>query len=262
MKYFKLFLTVCAMAVAISASAQSKTTAKSKTATSTAKTTTAAPAKKATTTTAKPAAAAPKAAAKPATTTTKTTTTTTAKAAAKPAKETTSYAASDFDTGVHFMMETKIGSYYGTGGIGENFVLEKQFHKYIAVDFFSVDFAMPFKIKDYKCFNLGLKTGVRGFTPRFWGGKACGYASLALGYDCFLADGGAAADIARGIAAGFGIGLDDDDIGDPGWGASHGFALSWGAGLQFVDRVYVGYTMEYSTIFKYTSHYAKIGIRF
>ena len=255
MKYFKLFLTVCAMAVAISASAQSKTTAKSKTATSTAKTTTAAPAKKATTTTAKPAAAAPKAAAKPATTT-KTTTT------AKPAKETTSYAASDFDTGVHFMMETKIGSYYGTGGIGENFVLEKQFHKYIAVDFFSVDFAMPFKIKDYKCFNLGLKTGVRGFTPRFWGGKACGYASLALGYDCFLADGGAAADIARGIAAGFGIGLDDDDIGDPGWGASHGFALSWGAGLQFVDRVYVGYTMEYSTIFKYTSHYAKIGIRF
>ncbi len=267
MKYFKLFLTVCAMAVAISASAQSKTTAKSKTATSTAKTTTAAPAKKATTTTAKPAAAAPKAAAKPATTTTKTTTTTTAKAAAKPAKETKSsepksYAASDFDTGVHFMMETKIGSYYGTGGIGENFVLEKQFHKYIAVDFFSVDFAMPFKIKDYKCFNLGLKTGVRGFTPRFWGGKACGYASLALGYDCFLADGGAAADIARGIAAGFGIGLDDDDIGDPGWGASHGFALSWGAGLQFVDRVYVGYTMEYSTIFKYTSHYAKIGIRF
>ena len=169
MKYFKLFLTVCAMAVAISASAQSKTTAKSKTATSTAKTTTAAPAKKATTTTAKPAAAAPKAAAKPATTTK---TTTTAKAAAKPAKETTSYAASDFDTGVHFMMETKIGSYYGTGGIGENFVLEKQFHKYIAVDFFSVDFAMPFKIKDYKCFNLGLKTGVRGFTPRFWGGKA------------------------------------------------------------------------------------------
>ena len=259
MKYFKLFLTVCAMAVAISASAQSKTTAKSKTATSTAKTTTAAPAKKATTTTAKPAAAAPKAAAKPATTTK---TTTTAKAAAKPAKETTSYAASDFDTGVHFMMETKIGSYYGTGGIGENFVLEKQFHKYIAVDFFSVDFAMPFKIKDYKCFNLGLKTGVRGFTPRFWGGKACGYASLALGYDCCLADGGAAADIARGIAAGFGIGLDDDDIGNPGWGASHGFALSWGAGLQFVDRVYVGYTMEYSTIFKYTSHYAKIGIRF
>lgn len=255
MKYFKLFLSVCAMAVAISASAQSKTTAKSKTATTTAKTTTAAPAKKATTT------------AKPATTTTTakavtTTTTTTKTTTAKAAKSSSSKAFSssgDFDNRLHFMMETKIGSYYGTGGWGENFVLEKEYHKYFAVDFFSIDFGMPFKIGDYKLFSLGLKAGARGFSPRFWGDRARAYTSLALGYDCCVADGGAALDMAADM-----YGFDDDDLDDydTGWGASHGFALSWGAGVQFVDRVYVGYALEYSTIFKSTSHFAKIGVRF
>ena len=263
MKYFKLFLTVCAMAVAISASAQSKTTAKSKTATTTAKTTTAAPAKKATTTAAKPATTTTTTTAKAATTTT--TTTTTAKAAKetpKPEKaaKTASSASGDFDPSVNFMMETKIGSFYKTGGWGENFVLEKEFSKYFAVDFFSIDFAMPFKISDYKLFTLGLKAGARGFTPRFWGGKARGFTSLALGYDCCIADGSAAASIANAVAAEYGY-EGDLDV-EAGWGASHGFALSWGAGLHLVDHVYVGYTLEYSTIFKSTSHYAKIGIRF
>ena len=290
MKYFKLFLTVCAMAVAISASAQSKTTAKSKTA-APAKTTTAAPAKKATTTakaatttTAKPAAKATTTTAKATTTTTKATTTTTTKAA----KTASSAAAAGFDPAVHFMMETKIGSYYGTGGWGENFVLEKEFNPYFAVDFFSIDFAMPFKISTLKEFSLGLKAGARGFTPRFWGGKARGFASLALGYDCLIAKGfggyngdygdfGDYSDLLDGLGmsratiddyydylAGGGGGGEAAAAGDygGGWGAHHGFAFSLGAGVQFVDRVYVGYCMEYSTIFKHTAHYGKIGIRF
>lgn len=160
------------------------------------------------------------------------------------------------------MMETKIGSYYGTGGWGENFVLEKEYHKYFAVDFFSLDFGMPFKIGDYKLFSLGLKAGARGFSPRFWGDRARAYTSLALGYDCCVADGGAAIDLARDFANMYGLDDDDLDDYDTGWGASHGFALSWGLGVQFVDRVYVGYALEYSTIFKSTSHYAKIGVRF
>lgn len=247
MKYFKLFLTVCAMAVAISASAQSKTTAKSKTATSTAKTTTAAPAKKATTTakttTAKPAAAAPKAAAKPATTT-KTTTTT--KAAAKPAKETTSYAASDFDPRCHLMLETKIGATFGpTGGWGENIVLEKEFNKYIAVDFFSIDFSTNF---GFDFFDVGLKVGARGFSPSWWGGKMRAYGSLAMGYDCAIVKG-------QEVTI-WGITERSDTE------AFHGFGLSAGAGVQIVQHVFVGYAFEYSTAWKSTAHFARIGVRF
>lgn len=252
MKYFKLFLTVCAMAVAISASAQSKTTAKSKTATSTAKTTTAAPAKKATTTakttTAKPAAAAPKAAAKPATTT-KTTTTT--KAAAKPAKETKSsepksYAASDFDPRCHLMLETKIGATFGpTGGWGENIVLEKEFNKYIAVDFFSIDFSTNF---GFDFFDVGLKVGARGFSPSWWGGKMRAYGSLAMGYDCAIVKG-------QEVTI-WGITERSDTE------AFHGFGLSAGAGVQIVQHVFVGYAFEYSTAWKSTAHFARIGVRF
>ncbi len=251
MKYFKLFLTVCAMAVAISASAQSKTTAKSKTATSTAKTTTAAPAKKATTTTAKPAAAAPKAAAKPATTTKKTTTTTTAKAAAKPAKETKSsepksYAASDFDPRCHLMLETKIGATFGpTGGWGENIVLEKEFNKYIAVDFFSIDFSTNF---GFDFFDVGLKVGARGFSPSWWGGKMRAYGSLAMGYDCAIVKG-------QEVTV-WGITARSDTE------AFHGFGLSAGAGVQIVQHVFVGYAFEYSTAWKSTAHFARIGVRF
>lgn len=250
MKYFKLFLTVCAMAVAISASAQSKTTAKSKTATSTTKTTTAAPAKKAATTTkktatttAKSTSSSAKSTAKTATTTT-TTTTKAAKETKKEVKETrssnsnVSTSSSDFDRRIHFISETKVGGYYcGCGAWGENFVLEKKFHKYIAVDFFSIDFAMPFKYNNHYNFCLGLKTGARGFSPSWWQDRMCAYGSLALGYDC---------NIGTGVAS----------------GAAHGFGLSCGAGVQFVDRVYVGYTMEYSTIFRGTAHYGKIGVVF
>lgn len=254
MKYFKLFLTVCAMAVAISASAQSKTTAKSKTATSTTKTTTAAPAKKAATTTKKTATttakstSSAKSTAKTATTSSpKTTTTTTTKAAKETKKEVketrssssnVSTSSSDFDRRIHFISETKVGGYYcGCGAWGENFVLEKKFHKYIAVDFFSIDFAMPFKYNNHYNFCLGLKTGARGFSPSWWQDRMCAYGSLALGYDC---------NIGTGVAS----------------GAAHGFGLSCGAGVQFVDRVYVGYTMEYSTIFRGTAHYGKIGVVF
>lgn len=269
MKYFKLFLTVCAMAVAISASAQSKTTAKSKTATSTTKTTTAAPAKKAATTTKKTATttakstSSAKSTAKTATTSSpKTTTTTTTKAAketSKPAKETTktakettkaakvaSSASDDFDRRVHFMMETKIGAFFGpTGGWGENLVLEKEFHKYVAVDFFSIDYSTNF---GFDVFDVGLKVGARGFSPRWWSGKMRAYGSLAMGYDC-------------GITRAQDVWVDGAWV-SVGSQTAHGFGLSWSAGVQIVDRVYVGYAMEYSTVWKSTAHFARIGVRF
>ena len=233
MKYFKLFLTVCAMAVAISASAQSKTTAKSKTATSTAKTTTAAPAKKATTTakttTAKPAAAAPK-------------------AAAKPAKETTSYAAADYDRGYHMLIETKVGGASGSGAWGANIALEHEFNKYIAWDLFNIGYTTNFGFDSH---ILGLKSGVKGFTPVFWNAcKMRGYSSLALGYACQITP-----NVPELDEFGSPTGEETTDV-------SHGFGLAWGAGVQMFNHLYVGYELEWNTISKSCIHFAKIGYRF
>ena len=295
MKYFKLFLTAFALVIAMSVSAQSKTTAKAKTAT-TAKAATAAPAKKATT------------AAKPATTTTKTATaskpaasTKTATASKPAAKKSSSSYSNDYDHGYHFMNELKIGSYYGIGGgFGDNLVLEHEFHKYLAWDIISFDYSMPFNAH---FISIGLKTGLRAFTPRFWNGKARGFTSLAMGYDCGIGVGKGYGFGYKGYSGGSGSDLGNFDFGDfdeddlsgyGGWGdlissytggytgvdaddydagdfdfdaddlikVKHGFALSWGIGVQFIDRIYVGYALEYSTVSKYTSHYARIGIRF
>ena len=266
MKSVKLLLAIFAMAMAMNVSAQSKTTAKSKTTTTTttAKTKTATAAKKTTTaTTAKSTATTATTTAKPAatttaktTTTTKTTASTSKPAASKPAKKASvSFTTKDYDPGYHLMLETKIGGFYGTGGFGENIVLEHEFHKYFAWDIFSIDFSAPF---NFNATSIGLKTGIRAFSPYFWDKlNMRAYSSLAVGYDCGLSKGGGDTWVYDP--------LEDDYIlvpGGTGWSASHGFGLSFGVGVQMVDHVYVGYALEYSTIWKSTSHYAKITWRF
>lgn len=219
MKYFRIFITVLAMAVALGASAQSKTTSKTKSA----------PAKTAVkkSTTVKKTSAAP---ARTATATKKSATTT--KKTATVAKK------QDYDSKVRVMFTTKIGSCYGHGGFGENITLEKKYCPYFAVDFFSIDYSAPF---NFNYMNIGIKTGVRGFTPSFWNtsaGKICrGYSSLAVGYDCTLTK-------------------------YASYVADHGFGLSWGAGLEFVEKANFGYALEYNTVMKSTSHYFTIGIKF
>ena len=217
MNYIKLFVTVFAMAIALNASAQSKTTAKSKTA---------APAKTTTT-------AAPK----------KTTTTTTARTtSANDRPSATRSSNKGYDPDVHFMLETRIGS-----GIGENLVLEKEFHKYVAVDFFSLGYTSEnWKFDTHK---ISLKTGARGFSPRWWGGRMRAYTDLALGYDCVI----------------FSL---------PGFSeTSHGFGLTWGLGIHMLDHFYFGYSLDYTTISMNiggiasvsggaTSHFFKFGYRF
>ena len=247
MKYFKLFLTVFVMAIAMNVSAQSKTTAKSKT------TTTTTTAKKSATTAAKPATTTAKTAttaAKPATTTAKTATTTTTTTKTAVATKTTTGSASKpaakksagsflstngFTPSNHLMFETKVGGYYGTGGFGENIVLEREFHKYIAWDIFSLDFSAPF---NFDAVSIGLKTGLRGYSPRFWEERMRAFTSLAMGYDCAIAKG------------------------DGGWSASHGFGLSWGIGVEILDHFQVGYALEYNTIYKSTAHFAKLTYKF
>ena len=267
MKSIKLLLAIFAMAMAMNVSAQSKTTAKSKTTTTTttAKTKTATAAKKTTTaTTAKTTATTATTTAKPAATTTAKTTATTTKttastsksAASKPAKKSSvKFTTKDYDPGYHLMLETKIGGFYGTGGFGENIVLEHEFHKYFAWDIFSIDFSAPF---NFNATSIGVKTGIRAFSPYFWDKlNMRAYSSLAVGYDCGLSKGAGDTWVYDPI--------EDDYIlvpGGGGWGASHGFGLSFGVGVQMVDHVYVGYALEYSTVWKSTSHYAKITWRF
>ena len=253
MKYFKLFITVFAMAIAMNVSAQSKTTAKAKTTTTT-KTTTAAPAKKAAAATKPATTTAAKPAAKPATTTTTKTASTTKTTTSKPAKS-SSFSSGDYDHGYHLMLETKIGSFYKTGGWGENIVLEHEFSKYLAWDIFSIDFSAPF---NFDAVTIGLKTGIRGFSPYFYDKlKMRAYTSLALGYDCGLS---------KGVGGDWYYDETIDDVvfvpGTSKWSAAHGFGLSWGIGVQMVDHVYIGYTLEYNTIWKSTSHFAKITWRF
>ena len=214
MNYIKLFVTVFAMALALNAGAQSKTTARSKSA---------APAKTTTTTAAKK------------------TTSSSSSSSRKSSSSRTSN--KGYDPDVHFMLETRIGS-----GIGENLVLEKEFHKYVAVDFFSLGYTSEnWKFDTHK---ISLKTGARGFSPRWWGGRMRAYSSLALGYECSIVS-------ASVVAASRG-----------GWGTYtakvyHAFALSWGAGIQIVDHFYLGYDLEYNSLDGWgTAHYFKFGYRF
>lgn len=248
MKYFKLFITVFAMAIAMNVSAQSKTTAKAKTTTTTttakAKSTTTAPAKKATAakstaTTTTTTATTATTASKPAASTTKT-----AKASAsKPAKKSSFLASNGFTPSNHFMLETKIGGLYGTGGFGENFVFEREFHKYIAWDIVSLDFNMPFNTN---FLTVGVKTGIRGYTPRWWDGKMRGYSNLAVGYDCVVYLGNTR-DILKWEGAPTEL---------------HGFGLSWGIGVEIVDHFLVGYDLEYNSGIKSTAHFAKLTYKF
>ena len=149
-----------------------------------------------------------------------------------------------FDPNCHLMLETKVGAYhYSRGGFGVNAVLEKEVHQYLAWDIFSVDFSAPFNLD---LVSVGIKTGVRGFSPYWWEGKMRAYCSLALGYDC---------------------GIITTHILPPTERAGHGFALSSGVGFQYQKHLFLGYDLEYSTatIDKGRfgiAHYVKLGWRF
>jgi hypothetical protein len=141
------------------------------------------------------------------------------------------------------MLETKIGGLYGTGGFGENFVFEREFHKYIAWDIVSLDFNMPFNTN---FLTMGVKTGIRGYTPRWWDGKMRGYSNLAVGYDCLIYLGNTR-DILKWEGAPTEL---------------HGFGLSWGIGVEIVDHFLVGYDLEYNSGVKSTAHFAKLTYKF
>lgn len=151
-----------------------------------------------------------------------------------------------FDHRPHFLLEAKVGCYhYSRGGFGVNLAMEKEFCKYLAWDIFSVDFSAPWNCD---LVNVGLKTGVRGFSPRFWE-KMRAYCSVAVGYDCGI------------------ITISKSKMSPIAERTGHGFGLSSGLGFQIGKHFFVGYDLEYSTavIDKGRfglAHYGKLGWRF
>lgn len=163
------------------------------------------------------------------------------------AKAQSEQAEKSFDPRYHFLLEAKVGRYhYNRGGFGMNFVVERELCKYLAWDIASVDFSAPWNCD---LVNIGIKTGAKGFSPRFWENRMRVYASVAVGYDCGI------------------ITISKTKINPLAARTGHGFALSSGAGLQFGEHLFVGYDLEYSTsvIDKGRfgiAHYGKLGWRF
>lgn len=149
-----------------------------------------------------------------------------------------------YDMGYHLMPELKLGACNGSVGWGANLVLEREFHKYLAWDLVSLDFSAPF---DFDFVNIGIKTGLRAFSPRFWGNKVRGFTSVGAGWDCMVV----AEPNLRSWRKAAGLST-----------SKHGVGVSWGIGLQIQKHVFVGYTLEYSSAVKNTSHYGKFGYRF
>lgn len=167
----------------------------------------------------------------------------------------------DYDHGYHIMPEIKLGICDGVFGYGANIVLEHEFHPYLAWDIVSLDVSAPY---DFSEGNFGIKTGLRGFTPRFWNNKARGFLSVAAGYECCVTEVAtwnplkvwyrptSSPNAGERVTGGFDLNRE----------AVHGLGVSVGIGLQIKKHIFVGYTLEYSTPTKNTSHYARFGYRF
>lgn len=179
-----------------------------------------------------------------------------------------SSSSAQLDPKAHFTAEVRFGSLEGLGGFGINLGGQKDIAALgsftLAWDFVNFEYAAPFK-SPADLDLLGLKTGLRLFTPSFGGDKFRVYTNLAVGYSCALAKGG------------FGFDMDDledyfeyltrasydfEDEFDDSMSANHGFGLTWGIGLQYNKKVHLGYSLQYETALKSKSHFATIGYTF
>lgn len=191
------------------------------------------------------------------------------------------------DPKAHFTSEFRVGSVATKGGFGFNFGGQKDVAALsdwtLAWDFVNVEFAAPFNSPSNLDF-LGVKTGLRLFTPSIANDKVRFYTNLSMGYSLALTKG------FNGLA---GLGdfgdwgdydwdddwddyydyfnrADDDwdDWDDENFGggssikAHHGFGLTFGVGFQYNKKLNVGYSLQYETAFKTKNHFATIGWTF
>ena len=167
----------------------------------------------------------------------------------------------------HWTVDVKFGgvqrpmNIYGINGVvdsGAGFGIGIGYQKNIkefsgwnlAWDVLSFDYAAPFKSPadvDY----LALRTGLRLFTPSFWGDKCRVYANIAPGYSCGLWQ-----DYKEYWGNGVIIGVEEK------MKAHHGFGLAAGVGIQFKEKFSLGYTLQYETAGKTKCHFATFGWTF
>lgn len=165
----------------------------------------------------------------------------------------------DYDHGYHLMPEIKLGGYNGVFGFGANLVLEHEFHRYFAWDIVSLDFSAPFNRKEG---SLSLKTGLRYFTPRFWGGKVRGFVGAAVGYQGHSKEVPISYEY-RPEWISYGTDPNGKKVYDTYYlhqkrKIISGFGTSVSIGIQIKKHFFLAYTMEYSYI-NYTPSVVKEG---
>lgn len=145
----------------------------------------------------------------------------------------------------------------GAFGVGIGYQVDlKEFGDWaLAWDVANFEYSAPFDSPKYLDF-LAVKSGLRLFTPSFWGDKWRAYVNVAPGYSCALQ---------KEIT----IGSYYDPVtgqivatGDDSMQANHGFGLTFGAGLQFNQKWSFGYTLQYETALKSKNHFGTIGFAF
>lgn len=156
--------------------------------------------------------------------------------------------------GDHFTFDVKVGGVAGAGGFGFGVGYQKELKEFnnwnLAWDVVSFDYAAPFNSPadfDY----LSLRTGLRLFTPTFWGGNFRAYTNLAPGYTCALWK-----EIREYWGNGMILGYEEK------MKAHHGFGLQFGVGLQFKEKFSLGYQLQYETAGKSKTHFATFGFTF
>ena len=104
--------------------------------------------------------------------------------------------------------------------------------------------------------EISVKTGLRCFSPSFANDKLRAYTNIALGYTCVLTKS---------------VSLDvdwSDDYSLPAievetkMKGHSAFGLSWGIGLQYNQKIALGYTLQYETWAKSKNHFATISYTF
>ena len=160
-----------------------------------------------------------------------------------------------------FIADVKVGAItpgsQGAFGVGLGYQVDlKEFGDWnLAWDVANIEFAAPFN-SPKNLDLLALKSGLRLFTPTFWGGKCRAYTNLGVGYSCALQ---------RNVAMGAYLDPYTGQVVVVGYDkmeANHGFGLTFGAGLQFNQKWSFGYTLLYETALKTKSHFGTIGFAF
>lgn len=145
------------------------------------------------------------------------------------------------------LIDVKLGSFPAlkidsnkSGGFGVGAGWQHSYNDYFAWDYILGDFNTNF---DFDCMAIGLKTGVRGFSPSFMGDKLRGYANFAMGYTLGM------------------IRVRDFDD-KKTTSTKSGFGLNFGLGLQVNKKYSVGYSLDYDSAFKIPYHMVKFGFAF